>query len=130
MFLRLRSLRCVSWLLILGATVYALPATCRAQAAPTPPSCCFSLSGIGPSGGEVAAALIGAGAVIGVGTYFLARAPRLTGCVVSQGGALGLQETAAGDPMYLLEGETSGLHAGERVKVIGRKHRMRITRGF
>ncbi len=117
------TLRFVARMLVVTAVLWFLPASVDAQTN-SPYGCCYSSIGrIGPSGGEVAAVIVGAAVVIGVGTYFLARAPHPTGCVVSQGGALGLQGSAPGDSLYLLEGETGMLHAGERVKVIGRKHR-------
>ena len=59
---------------------------------------------------------------VGVGAYFIARAPRTTGCVVREGGGLALEGKRSGDPGYLLEGKTDSLHEGERVKVIGRRH--------
>ena len=60
--------------------------------------------------------------VVGVGVYFIARAPRTTGCVVRENGGLALESSKRGDPGYLLEGKTDALHEGERVKVIGRRH--------
>ena len=59
---------------------------------------------------------------VGVGAYFIARAPRTTGCVVRDGGGLALEGSKSGDPGYLLEGKTDLLHEGERVKVVGRRH--------
>ncbi len=59
---------------------------------------------------------------VGIGAYFIARAPRTTGCVVRAGGGLALVDSKSGDPGYLLEGKTDLLHEGERVKVIGRPH--------
>ena len=59
---------------------------------------------------------------VGVGSYFIARAPRTTGCVVRVGGGLALADPKNGGPAYLLEGKTDLLHEGERVKVIGRRH--------
>lgn len=61
--------------------------------------------------------------VVGVGVYFIARAPRTTGCVVRAGGGLAFGGSKSGDPGYLLEGKTDGLHEGERVKVVGRRHK-------
>ena len=74
---------------------------------------------IGPTAGQAAGALVAVGVVIGVGVYFIARAPRTTGCVVREGGGLALEDSKSGDPGYLLEGKTDSLHEGERVKVIG-----------
>lgn len=61
--------------------------------------------------------------VVGVGVYFIARAPRTTGCVVREGGGLALESSKSGDPGYLLEGKTDSLREGERVKVVGRRHK-------
>ena len=110
--------RLAARLLIASALAFVAPTSSGAQTS----NCCFTLR-IGPTGGQVAAVLVGAAVVIGVGTYFLARAPRLTGCVVREGGGLVLQRSGPGDSLYLLEGQTTALQPGERVKVIGRKHR-------
>ena len=83
----------------------------------------FTLGNIGPSKGQVVGAAVGAGAaiaVIGVGIYFLARTPRVTGCLQSSNGGLELQG-ASPDQHFLLTGQTSGLAAGQRVRIMGKK---------
>lgn len=73
--------------------------------------------------GSAVNAMVWTGLIVaGVGVYFIARAPRTTGCVVREGGGLALEGSKSGDPGYLLEGKTDSLHEGERVKVIGRRH--------
>ena len=73
--------------------------------------------------GSAVNAMVWTGLIVaGVGVYFIARAPRTTGCVVRDGGGLALEGSKGGDPGYLLEGKTDSLHEGERVKVIGRRH--------
>ena len=70
----------------------------------------------------VGTAVVAVGIGVGVGAYFIARAPRTTGCVVRDGGGLVLEGAKPGDPGYVLEGKLDALHEGERVKVIGRRH--------
>jgi hypothetical protein len=61
-------------------------------------------------------------AAIGVGIYFAVRQPRVTGCVAAgPDGKLTLQGTNPGDTVYLLDGDTTGLKAGDRVKVVAKK---------
>lgn len=84
---------------------------------------------IGPSKGQVAgifAIIIGVGAAIGIGTYYLIRRPHsITGCVAA--GADGLQLRDEGDQqIYLLVGDVADVKSGERVRVKGRKKKSKI----
>lgn len=83
----------------------------------------FNLDSIGVTKGQAVGIFVGAGAIVavaGVGIYFLARAPRVTGCLVSGNGGLDLQGSAP-DQLFHLSGRTAGLAAGQRVKVVGKK---------
>ena len=89
---------------------------------------------IGPSGGQVAAALAGAAAAIVVITvvvvYAVRRAPSITGCAVS--GTTGLTlENDSDHQSFVLNGETAGIKAGDRVKVQGKRQKASgAARGF
>jgi len=78
---------------------------------------------IAPSGKQAAgifAALIGAVVGVGVGVYFLVRAPHnITGCVSTAGGNLQLSDEKSTN-RYLLEGDSAALQPGERVRVNGK----------
>ena len=77
---------------------------------------------IAPSGKQAAgifAVLIGAAVGVGVGVYFLVRAPHnISGCVSSDGGNLQLSDEKSTNH-YLLEGNVAALQPGERVRVNG-----------
>lgn len=69
-------------------------------------------------------ALIGVVVGIGVGVYFLVRAPHnITGCVLEDGGGLQMTD-AKTTKRYLLEGDTALVKAGERVSVYGKPDRL------
>lgn len=78
---------------------------------------------IAPSGKQAAgifAVLIGAAVGVGVGVYFLVRAPHnISGCVSSDGGNLQLSDEKSTNH-YLLEGNVAALQPGERVRVNGK----------
>jgi hypothetical protein len=80
---------------------------------------------IGPSKGAVVgiiAAAIAIPIVIGTVLYFVLRQPRLTGCVVQS--ADGLELMNEGDSqVYLLSGDTTGIKAGELIKITGKKQK-------
>jgi hypothetical protein len=89
---------------------------------------------IGPSGGQVAAALAGAAAAIVVSTvvvvYAVRRPPTITGCAVSGANGLTL-ENDSDHQSFMLNGEMSGIKAGDRVKIQGKKQKGDGTaRGF
>lgn len=121
--MRRPSLHASTFLLLSAVLLDLAGPLCGAQTQDPPRLCCSGDFHIGPSTGQVAGALIGAAAVIGTGTYFLARAPRRTGCVTSDGGLLRLQGTSSADPAYLLEGNITETAAGHRLKVVGRRHK-------
>lgn len=78
---------------------------------------------IAPSGKQAAgifAVLIGAVVGVGVGVYFLVRAPHnITGCVGADGGNLQLSDENSAS-LYLLEGDVAALQPGERFRVNGK----------
>lgn len=81
---------------------------------------------IGPSGGEVAGAAIGAGAVIAVGTIVLVKVNNshhsIQGCVTA--GPDGIQvHNKRDNKVYSLTGLTAGVKAGDVVKVHGDKEK-------
>ncbi|MGH9588249.1 MAG: hypothetical protein ACRD3F_14965 [Acidobacteriaceae bacterium] len=84
---------------------------------------------IGPSGTEVYGAMAGAAAGIGAITIFAIHEHHthtLKGCVESSAG--GLRVTNEGDKRsYVLNGETGGLKAGERVRLSGHKAKGNAT---
>ena len=75
------------------------------------------------SGKEAAgifAALIGVAVGVGVGVYFIVRAPHnITGCVSDVDGGLQLTDEK-GTNHFLLEGETTALKPNERVRLSGK----------
>ena len=88
------------------------------------PSSSQSFGNIGPSKGEVIAAAIGVGAVIGVVVYVVYhethKHPTITGCVGS--GAGGKTLTAQKNKrVYALSGDLSAVKDGEEVAVKGKK---------
>ena len=87
----------------------------------------FSLKGLGPSGAQVSAVLIPAAILIGVGIYFLARHPRITGCVTSGPGGLDLHTEGSSPRTYALAGRTAALPPNQRVKVSGKRGKQTTT---
>jgi hypothetical protein len=80
-------------------------------------------SRIGPSGGAVIGAGVAAGAAIGVGAYFIARSPRINGCVMSSAAGLGFQADAD-HQIYTLTADSLTLGSfkpGDHIRIIGRK---------
>jgi hypothetical protein len=70
----------------------------------------------------IIAALVATVAVIGVGVYFVVRqAHSVKGCVAH--GTTGLQLQREGGQSFVLLGATSGIRAGERVKVTGSRRK-------
>ena len=84
----------------------------------------FTLKGLGPTGGQVAAVAIGAGVIIGVGIYLIARHPRISGCVEQDPAGLSLHTPQSSPRTYTLLGKTAGLTAGQQVKVSGKRHKL------
>ena len=76
---------------------------------------------IGPSGGEVAGAAVGVGAVVTIGVVLAVNHSHhvVSGCVVS--GPDGLKLQTSDSKIYALEGDTVNLKAGDRVKIRGSK---------
>lgn len=110
-----------------GLVLVALLVDCRRAEAQTG-------GRIGPSGGQVAAALAGAAAAIVVITvvvvYAVRRAPTVTGCAVSGANGLTL-ENDSDHQSFVLNGETAGIKAGDRVKIQGKKQKANgAVRGF
>jgi len=98
-------------------SVFAAPAPAQSY----PP---FGSGGhIGPSTGEVAAILIGAGAGIGIGTYFSYRSVHksssVEGCIASDGAGLTLRNK--NNATYTLTGNLGDLKPGEHATVQGKK---------
>lgn len=92
----------------------------------TSPTSCPSSGNIGPSGGQVAGAIIGVGAVITVGTVVLVKVHNshhtIRGCVTA--GPDGIQVRNKGDKkVYTITGATAGVKVGDVVKVHGNKER-------
>jgi hypothetical protein len=86
----------------------------------------FPVGGIGPSNGEVAAAIAGiaaASAGIGIGVFYAVHhGHSLKGCAVS--GSSGLELTSEGDhETWALVGEVNAIKPGNRVHVSGKKER-------
>jgi hypothetical protein len=109
-----------------GLVLVALLVNCRPAEAQT--------GGIGPSKGQVVGALVGAAAAIVVITvvvvYAVRRAPTVTGCAVSGANGLTL-ENDSDHQSFVLNGETAGIKAGDRVKIQGKKQKADGTaRGF
>jgi hypothetical protein len=64
--------------------------------------------------------LIGEGVGVGVGAYFLVRAPHnITGCVSNDGGTLQLSDEKSMN-RYLLEGDSGAVMPGQRVRISGK----------
>jgi Protein of unknown function (DUF5818) len=76
---------------------------------------------IGPSGGEVAAAAVGIGAVVSVVVVLAIKHSHhvMSGCVVS--GPHGLELQTGDSKTYALEGDAANLKVGNRVKIHGSK---------
>lgn len=99
----------------------------------TAPSSCNSTSGsggglnIGPSGAEVAGAIVGVSAVI-VGAVVLVEVHHshhtLKGCVASTSDGLQMI-SASGGETYALSGTTTDLKVGDTVRVHGAKHKQK-----
>jgi hypothetical protein len=83
------------------------------------------------SNGEIVGAVVGiaaAGAVIGVGTYYLVRKASITGCAVSNQNDIELRNE--GDQQtYTLLGDTTDIKAGERIRVRGKKKKKESSAG-
>jgi hypothetical protein len=110
MKVELRS-RVISAVLCLSLVVLAVPQAHAFNAPPPPPPS-------GMSGAEIAGITIGAVVFAASVTYLFLHYHGVSGCVVSTPGGLALQN-AKGKQTYLLTGDTSGLKAGERVRVRG-----------
>jgi len=91
----------------------------------------INLGHIGPSGAEVAGAIIGAAVVIGVVVYLVVpKQSTLEGCVVN-GGAGELRLTVASDKHeYDLIAGNFPLKPGERFRLKGKKHKSKTGRVF
>ena len=96
---------------------------CSVFAAPAPAQSFPGGGHIGPTKGEVAGILIGAGAGIGLGTYFIYRSVHkgssVEGCVASDGGNLTLRNK--NNETYTLTGNLGDLKPGEHVTLQGKK---------
>ncbi len=84
-----------------------------------------SLGNIGPSGGEVAGAAIGIGAVIAVAIIVPVEISHshhiLTGCVMTS--ASGLELQTSDGKTYVLEGDAAGIKVGDKVKLHGSRNK-------
>lgn len=105
-----------------GITAFAALATVLCSGASSPTGCRSSGS-IGPSGGEVAGAAIGIGAVIAVAIIVPIEISHshhiVTGCVMTSANGLVLQ---TGDGRsYALEGDAATIKVGDKVKLHGSK---------
>lgn len=98
----------VSRLIAMAAVIAGVSSTLNAQT---------SSGRIGPSGAEVAGAVIGAGAVVAVVVVVVVKHGHqaVTGCVVSATSGLELQTADA--KTYMLVDDAASLKAGERVKI-------------
>ena len=112
---------------LVAALIIAVLLACRpAEAQFTGP--------IGPSNGEVVGiliAMIAVTAAITVGVvYAIRHQPSLRGCAISGPGGLTL-ENESDHQSFSLNGETTGIKPGDRVKVQGKKQKANGTvRGF
>jgi hypothetical protein len=75
---------------------------------------------IGPSGAQVAGAVIGVAAVTGVVLYVALHKPSITGCVQSANGTLSLVDQK-NNLKYTLIINNSEIQPGEQVKLLGKK---------
>ena len=115
-------LRVISRVLIL-ASLYLVVAPAQSQTTTTTNNGNFT---IGPDHLGLIVVSVGVVLVAGItlGVYFGVRQPRVTGCVsATPDGKLAIQGNNPGDPLYLLQGETTTLQAGNRVKVIGKRRK-------
>ena len=91
--------------------------------ATSPSGCNSSSSSIGPSGGQVAGAAIGIGAVVAVAIIVPVeinhRHHTLKGCVFSTSG--GFELRTSDGKTYALEGDSSSIKAGDMVQLHGSK---------
>jgi len=97
------------------------------------PSCCseaqsggkfidLSNFNVGPPRSAIVGAAIGVVAVTGVVLYVTLHKPSITGCTQSVGGLNSLTDEK--DKLtYIVSDKTSEFKAGERVKLLGRKHK-------
>lgn len=96
-------------------------ALCLALAVPVFPQ---NLSNIGPSKGEVAGAIAGAAAVVGVAGYLIYRGTHkhasIQGCIATEEGGLSLKNEKD-KKTYALEGDSAWLKAGQQVALSGKK---------
>jgi hypothetical protein len=109
MKIELRS-RITAAVLCLSLVLFAVPQAHAGTIAPPPAS--------GLSGAEIAGITIGAVVFAAGATYLFLHYHGVSGCVVSTPGGLALQN-AKGKQTYSLSGDTSGIKAGERVRVRG-----------
>lgn len=109
MKIELRS-RLTAAVLCLSLAVLAVPQAKAGTIAPPPAS--------GLSGAEIAGITIGSIAFAAGVTYLFLHYHGVSGCLVSTPGGLALQNKH-GKQTYSLTGNTSGLKAGERVRVQG-----------
>ena len=97
----------------------AIPFVCAFLMAGTPST---KAQSVGPTGRQAAgifAILIAVPVAVGIGVYYLVRAPRnVTGCVSGSADALQLTEEAG--KTYLLEGQMADVKVNERVRLSGK----------
>jgi hypothetical protein len=104
-------------IVLVGVSLFALPAPVKAQKI--------------VSNGEIAGAIVGiaaAGVVIGIGTYYLLRKASITGCAVSNQNGLELRNESD-QQNYMLIGDTADIKAGERIRVKGKKKKKDSSAG-
>ncbi len=83
------------------------------------------------SNGEIVGAVVGiaaAGAVIGVGTYYLVRKVSITGCTVSNHNDIELRNEGE-QQTYTLLGDMTDIKAGQRIRVKGKKKKKEGSAG-
>jgi hypothetical protein len=90
----------------------AVPVAARADYGPT--------DRIGPSGAEVAGAIVGVAVAATLILYFVLRSPTITGCVLSTDASMTFVDEKD-HHTYALAGDHLNLKPGERLKLKGKK---------
>lgn len=109
------NMRRKSWIVWTLCTVLLLWG-CPSAFAQTP----TNFGHIGPSGAQIAGAIAGTAAVIGVVLYFVLRKPSITGCTVASDSGVGVKNEK-NNRTYVLTGAGMDLKPGRRVKLRGKK---------
>lgn len=109
-----RSKRWIAWVLCAVLLVWCRPSALAQIPGPT------SYGHFGPTGAQVAGAIVGTAAVIGVVLYFTLRKPAITGCTLASDSGMALK-SEKDNRTFELTGAAPDLKPGRRVKVRGKK---------